>query len=146
MDSLLQRVLRGSLLSEEVLNNLSAPIYYRALVTTTVRELIDSKGRLILEVPEAGVLRVSIPRPPRASMQDLYERMGSMEIRQGVIKRMSYRHYYHWDRYAGVFEHMFRVYNVPLQGSYNPPGYYQEQYDQYYQQYYQHQQPGDDDE
>nr|GEY28445.1 hypothetical protein [Tanacetum cinerariifolium] len=97
---------RKNLLSEEVLNSLSAPIYCRALDTTTLRELIDFEGRLILEVPEPG------------------------------------------DRYTGVFELKAGVYNVPLKGSYNPPGYDQQQYDQYYQQYYQQQQqqPGDDNE
>ncbi|GKA19334.1 hypothetical protein Tco_0699249 [Tanacetum coccineum] len=49
---------------------------------TTLRELIDSKGRLIPEAPQPYVPRVAIPRPLRVSMQDLYERMGSMEIRQ----------------------------------------------------------------
>ncbi|GKE56947.1 hypothetical protein Tco_1496132, partial [Tanacetum coccineum] len=73
---------RKNLLSEEVLNSLSASIYYKALDTTTLKELIDSKGRLIPEVPELGVPRVAIPKPPRASMQDLYERIDSMEIRQ----------------------------------------------------------------
>ncbi|GJZ29580.1 ribonuclease H-like domain-containing protein [Tanacetum coccineum] len=72
---------RKNLLSEEVLNNLSALISYRALDTTTPKELIDSEGRLIPEAPEPGVLRVAVPRPPRASMQDLYERMGNIEIR-----------------------------------------------------------------
>ncbi|GJW38303.1 hypothetical protein Tco_0064148 [Tanacetum coccineum] len=87
---------------------------------TKLRELIDFEGRLIPEVPEPGVPRVAIPRPPRASMQDLY---------------------------AGVFEHMAGVYSVPLQEAYNPPRYDQQQYDQYYQQYPpQQQQPDDDDE
>ncbi|GJR31004.1 hypothetical protein Tco_1107236 [Tanacetum coccineum] len=63
--------------------------------TTTLRELIDSEGRLIPEVPEPRVPRVAIPRPPRAAMQDLYERMGSMKIRQGAIERKSYRLSYH---------------------------------------------------
>nr|GEW00875.1 hypothetical protein [Tanacetum cinerariifolium] len=39
---------------------------------------------------EGGVARVGIPRPPRASMQDLYDRMGKMEIRQEAIERMEY--------------------------------------------------------
>ncbi|GJV78732.1 hypothetical protein Tco_1514602, partial [Tanacetum coccineum] len=82
--------------------SLSALIYYRDLDTTTLRELIDSEGRLP---------RVGIPRPPRVSMQDLYDRMGSMEIRQEAIERM----------------------DVPPQGAYNPPSYAQSQYDQYYQ-------------
>ncbi|GKA29358.1 retrotransposon ORF1 [Tanacetum coccineum] len=95
-------------LTEDVVRSLSAPIYCRDLDTTTLRYLIDSEGRLILEDPQSGVPRVGIPRPPRASMQDLYQ---------------------------GVFEHMVGVYNVPIQGAYNPPGYSQPQYDQYYQQY-----------
>ncbi|GJX48995.1 hypothetical protein Tco_0275840 [Tanacetum coccineum] len=40
----------------------------RDLDTTTLRELIDSEGRLILEDPQPGVPRVGIPRPPGASM------------------------------------------------------------------------------
>ncbi|GJT66085.1 hypothetical protein Tco_1017565 [Tanacetum coccineum] len=90
---------------------------------------------LTKNVVRTGVPRVGIPRPPRASMQDLYDRMCRMEIRQDAIKRMEYRQSYHWDRYHGVFEHMVGVYSVPLQGAYNPPGYAQPQYDQYYQQY-----------
>ncbi|GJY06649.1 hypothetical protein Tco_0373703 [Tanacetum coccineum] len=74
---------------------------FRALDTTTLRELIDSEGRLIPEVLEPRVPRVAIPRPPRASMQDLYERI--------------------------VFENMAGVYNVLVQGAYNPPGYDQQQ-------------------
>ncbi|GJX25383.1 hypothetical protein Tco_0231679 [Tanacetum coccineum] len=136
-------------LSDEVIRSLSALIYCRDLDTTTLRELINSEGRLILEAPQPGVPRVAIPRPQRASMQNLYKRMGSMKIRQGAIERMDYRQSYHWDRYDGVFEHMDGVYSVPLQGAYNPPGYDQQQYDQYYQQYppqQQQQQPDDDNE
>ncbi|GKB70294.1 hypothetical protein Tco_0931706, partial [Tanacetum coccineum] len=48
-------------------------------------------------------------------MQDLYDRMGHMEIRQKAIERMEYRQSYHWDRYQGVFEHMAGVYSVSLQ-------------------------------
>nr|GEX89459.1 hypothetical protein [Tanacetum cinerariifolium] len=120
---------RKNLLSEEVPNSLSALIYCRSLDTTTLRELIDSEGRLIPKVLELGASRVAIHRPPRASMQDLYEMMGSIEIRQRAIERMYYRQSYHWDRYVGVFEHIAGVYNVPLQGAYNPPGYNQQQYD-----------------
>nr|GEX59081.1 hypothetical protein [Tanacetum cinerariifolium] len=117
---------RKNLLSKEVLNSLSAPIYCRALDTTTLRELINSEGRPIHEAPELCVPRVAIPRRPRASLQDFYERMGSMKIRQEAIERMSYKQSYHWDMYARVFEHMARVYSVTLQGAYNPPGYDQQ--------------------
>ncbi|GJT76402.1 hypothetical protein Tco_1043127 [Tanacetum coccineum] len=51
---------------------------------TTLRELIDSKDRLIPDIPVDDVPRVAAQRAPRvqrASMHDLYERMGSMEIR-----------------------------------------------------------------
>ncbi|GKD79202.1 hypothetical protein Tco_1341823 [Tanacetum coccineum] len=95
------------------------------LDTTTLRELIESEGRLIPEDPQLDVPRVAIPRTQRASMQDLYERVGSMEIRQGAIERMAYRQSYHWDMYARVFKHMVGVYSVPLQRAYNPPEYAQ---------------------
>ncbi|GKC54726.1 hypothetical protein Tco_1077471 [Tanacetum coccineum] len=65
------------------------------LYMTTLREWIDSEGRLIPVDPQSGVPRVGIPRPPRASMQDLYDRMGSMEIRHEAIERMEYRQSYH---------------------------------------------------
>ncbi|GJX49885.1 hypothetical protein Tco_0276730 [Tanacetum coccineum] len=74
-------------------NSLSAPIYCRVLDTTTLRELIDSEGRLIPEVLEPGVPRVAIPRP---------------------IESID----------AGF--HMAEVYDVPLQGACNPPGYDQQ--------------------
>nr|GFA18366.1 hypothetical protein [Tanacetum cinerariifolium] len=67
-------------------------VYYKNFFdpnTTTLRELIDSEGRIIPKDPQPGVPRVGIPRPPRASMHDLYERMSKMEIRHGTIERMS---------------------------------------------------------
>ncbi|GKB20136.1 hypothetical protein Tco_0854059 [Tanacetum coccineum] len=112
-------------LTDDVIRSLSALIYCIDLDTTTLRELINSKSRLIPKDPQLSVLRVSIPRPPRPSMQDLYDRMGRIEIRQEAIERMEYRQSYHRDRYQGVFEHMAGVYSVPLQGAYNPLGYAQ---------------------
>ncbi|GJX64716.1 hypothetical protein Tco_0299059 [Tanacetum coccineum] len=82
-------------LTEEVVRSLSALIYCRDLDTITLRDLIDSDGKLILEDPQPGVPRVGIPRPPRASMQDLYDRMDRMEIYQEAIERMKYRQSYH---------------------------------------------------
>ncbi|GJV16822.1 hypothetical protein Tco_1362145 [Tanacetum coccineum] len=99
-------------------------------------ELIIRRGS------NAGAPRVAMPVPPHPSMQDLYDGLGNMEIRQGLVERMAFRQSYQWDRYGGVFEHMAGVYDIPLQGAYNPPGYDQ----QHYQQYYQQQQQGDDDE
>nr|GEV62659.1 hypothetical protein [Tanacetum cinerariifolium] len=125
----------GKVLTEDVVRNLSALIYCRDLDTITLRDLIDSDGKLIPEDPQSRVPRVGIPRPPRASMQDLYDRMGKMEIRQEAIERMEKGQSYHWDRYEGVFEHMARVYSVQLQRAYTSLGYAQPQYDQYYQQY-----------
>ncbi|GJR95012.1 hypothetical protein Tco_0267186 [Tanacetum coccineum] len=119
-----------SLLTDEVLNVMSAPIYYMCLYATTLRELIGSNGRLIAEDPTYGVPRVAIPRPPRPTMQDLYDRMGHMETRQGTLERMSRRQSYHSDMYAGVFEFMARHYGVPLDGAYAPPGYDEEQQQQ----------------
>ncbi|GJZ24655.1 hypothetical protein Tco_0562114 [Tanacetum coccineum] len=73
---------QNGVLTEDVVRSLSAPIYCRNLDTTTLRDLINSDGKLILEDPQPGVPRVGIPRPLKASMQDLYDRMGRMEIRQ----------------------------------------------------------------
>ncbi|GKC95676.1 hypothetical protein Tco_1161118 [Tanacetum coccineum] len=81
----------GWVLTDVVLRSLSAPIYCRDLDTTPLRDLIDFEGKLIPEDPHPSVPRVGIPRPPRASMQDLYDRMGRMEIRQQAIKRMEYK-------------------------------------------------------
>ncbi|GJZ46295.1 hypothetical protein Tco_0593891 [Tanacetum coccineum] len=75
-------------LTKDVVRSLSSLIYCRDLDTITLRDLIDSKGKLILEDPQPGVPRVGIPRPLRASMQDLYDRMGRIEIRQEAIEMM----------------------------------------------------------
>ncbi|GJR79654.1 hypothetical protein Tco_0150439 [Tanacetum coccineum] len=82
-------------LTEDVVRSLSALIYCRDLDMTPLRDLIDFKGKLIPEDPQPGVPRVGIPRPPRASMQDLYDRMGRTKIRQEAIERMEYRQSYH---------------------------------------------------
>ncbi|GJR86869.1 hypothetical protein Tco_0210880 [Tanacetum coccineum] len=89
-------------LTEDVVRSLSAPIYCRDLDTITLRDLIDSDGKLIPEDPQPGVPRVGIPRHPRASVQDLYDRIGRMEIRQEAIERMEYRQSYHWDSNLGI--------------------------------------------
>ncbi|GKG56580.1 hypothetical protein Tco_0579904, partial [Tanacetum coccineum] len=52
-------------------------------------------GKLIPEDPQPGVPRDGIPRPPRASMQDLYDKTGRMEICQDAIERMEYMQSYH---------------------------------------------------
>nr|GEU94773.1 hypothetical protein [Tanacetum cinerariifolium] len=92
---------------------------------TTGHDKIQKNDLWLLKDPKPGVPRVGIPRPPRASMQDLYDRIGRIEIRHDTIEQMEYRQSYHLDRYQGVFEHMAGVYSVPLQGAYNPPGYAQ---------------------
>nr|GEV77566.1 zf-CCHC domain-containing protein/DUF4219 domain-containing protein/UBN2 domain-containing protein [Tanacetum cinerariifolium] len=53
--------------------------------------------RLIPKDPALGVPCVSIPKGLRQSMQDLYDRIGIMEIHQGVIEMMAYMKSYHWD-------------------------------------------------
>ncbi|GKA97166.1 hypothetical protein Tco_0825060 [Tanacetum coccineum] len=85
------------------------------------KNLLSKEGRLIPEAPEPGVPRVVILRP--------------REHQCRICMR----------GYVGVFEHMARVYSVPLSGAYNAPGYDQQQYDQYYQQYPPQQQPDDDE-
>nr|GEW20688.1 hypothetical protein [Tanacetum cinerariifolium] len=74
-------------LIEDMVRSLSASVYCRDL---DLRDLIDSEGKLILEDPQPGMPRVGIPRSPRASMKDLYDRMGRIEIRQDAIEQMEY--------------------------------------------------------
>ncbi|GKC67301.1 hypothetical protein Tco_1099899 [Tanacetum coccineum] len=59
-------------LTDDAIRSLSTPIYCRDLDTTPFRDLIDS--------------------------EDLYDRMGRIEIHQEAIERMEYRQSYHWDR------------------------------------------------
>nr|GEU73125.1 hypothetical protein [Tanacetum cinerariifolium] len=86
---------QNGVLTEDVVRSLSASIYCRGLDTITLRDLIDYDGKLIPEDPQLGVPRVGIPRPPRASMRDVYDRMCRMNIRQEAIERMEYRQSYH---------------------------------------------------
>ncbi|GKB08101.1 hypothetical protein Tco_0836385 [Tanacetum coccineum] len=79
------------LLTDEVLDGLSTPIYCRSLDAITLREPTVPNGRLIAEDPAPSVPRVGMPRPPRSTLQDLSKRMGHMEIQQGVLERMSRR-------------------------------------------------------
>ncbi|GKB75955.1 hypothetical protein Tco_0942850, partial [Tanacetum coccineum] len=55
-------------LTEDVVRSLGALIYCRDLDTTTLKDLIDSDGKLIPKDSQLGVPRVGIPRSPRASM------------------------------------------------------------------------------
>ncbi|GJS19189.1 hypothetical protein Tco_0447821 [Tanacetum coccineum] len=89
------------LLTDEVLNSLSAPTYCKALDATTLRELIGPNRKLIAEDPTPGVPRVAMPRGPHPYMQDLYDRM--------------------------VFEYMVGQHGIPMQGAYAPLGYDEEQ-------------------
>ncbi|GJX75450.1 hypothetical protein Tco_0314045 [Tanacetum coccineum] len=107
-------------LNDVVLRTLSALIYCIDLDTTTLRELIDFEGRQILEDPQPGIPTVGIPRPPRASMHDLYERMGNMEIRQGRLRGSPIHSHIIG---IGMLEYLstwLGFYSVDLQGAYNP--------------------------
>ncbi|GKG12587.1 hypothetical protein Tco_0346824, partial [Tanacetum coccineum] len=91
---------KSRVLTKEIIRSLSTPVYCRDLDRTTLRELIDSEDRLIPDIPNDDVQRVATQRAPRvqrASMQEIYERMGSKEIRQEAIERMEYKKSYHWD-------------------------------------------------
>nr|GEY08895.1 retrotransposon Orf1 [Tanacetum cinerariifolium] len=78
---IMQILKKIGLLTDEVLNSLSALTYCRALDATTIRELIAYNGRLIVEGPAPGVPRVAMPRGPLLSVQDLYDHMGNMKVR-----------------------------------------------------------------
>nr|GFA63374.1 hypothetical protein [Tanacetum cinerariifolium] len=89
---------KSRVLTNDVLRSLSALIYCRYLDTATLRDLINYEGKLIHEDPQPGVLRVGVPRPLRASMQDLCDRICRIEIRQEAIEQIEYMQSYHRDR------------------------------------------------
>ncbi|GKF25361.1 hypothetical protein Tco_0081255, partial [Tanacetum coccineum] len=120
---------RLGILTDEVLDGLSAPTYYRALDVLTLKELTSPNGRLIAEDPSRGVLRVATPRSTRPTITDLYDKIDHMETCHEMLDRMAHRQSYQLDRYAGVFKCMARQYNVPMQGVCAPPGYNEEQQD-----------------
>ncbi|GKC66765.1 hypothetical protein Tco_1099363 [Tanacetum coccineum] len=88
--------------TDDLFEGLRASILCRSMDFTTLKELICLDGRLIADDPSPGVLRFAIPRPPRPTLQDLFDGMGRMEIRQGVLEHMSRRQSYHSDRYYSV--------------------------------------------
>ncbi|GJR43422.1 hypothetical protein Tco_1311525 [Tanacetum coccineum] len=61
MHSITRMARKISLLTDGVLDRLSALIYYRSLDVTTLRELIGYNGRLIAEDPTPGVPRADMP-------------------------------------------------------------------------------------
>nr|GEW92968.1 hypothetical protein [Tanacetum cinerariifolium] len=94
------------------------------LDSDTLRDLIDSEGKLIPEDPQPSVPRVGILRPPKASMQDLYVRMGRMEIHQDAIEQMEYWHTVHT-----VAEHSQAGCRLPVVEHYKPQPYAQTLHD-----------------
>nr|GEV06728.1 auxilin-like protein [Tanacetum cinerariifolium] len=81
---------RAIFLTGEVLDDLSSPIYCRSLDTTTLREMIDSSGRLIAEEPAPGDPIVVVPRPPRHSIFDLYKKRVVWRFDKGDYAPPSY--------------------------------------------------------
>ncbi|GKF37019.1 hypothetical protein Tco_0113777, partial [Tanacetum coccineum] len=120
---------RLGILTDEVLDGLSVPTYYRALDVLTLRELTGPNSRLIAEDPTPSILRVATPRGIRLTIIDLHDKIDRMETRKGTLERMASRQLYHTDRYAGFFEHIAGRYGYTLQGTYAPPGYDEEQQD-----------------
>ncbi|GJW34477.1 hypothetical protein Tco_0054509 [Tanacetum coccineum] len=60
---------QNGVLTEDVVKSLSASIYCRDLDTTTLRDLVDSDGKLILEDPQPGVPRGAYNSPGYAQPQ-----------------------------------------------------------------------------
>ncbi|GJR54912.1 hypothetical protein Tco_1405433 [Tanacetum coccineum] len=121
---------RLGILSDEVLNMLSASTYYRTLDANIPRELISSNGRLIPEDIAPSILRVATPRAPYPTTSYLYDKISQLETRLGEIERMTRRQSYHSDRYARVLEHIASHYGLTLRDPYNPPNYFKQQQQQ----------------
>ncbi|GKE10834.1 hypothetical protein Tco_1414385 [Tanacetum coccineum] len=91
------------LLTDDVLNSLSALTYCRALDAITLRELISSNRKIYMI------------------------RWVTWRFVRRTLERMARRQSYQLDRYAGVFEYMAGQHEIPLYGAYAPLGYDEEQ-------------------
>ncbi|GKB81186.1 hypothetical protein Tco_0948081, partial [Tanacetum coccineum] len=118
---------RLGILSDEVLNGLSAPTYCKTLDANILRELIGSNGRLIPEEIAPSTPRVATPRASRPTTSDVYDKLNQLETRIGEIERMTRKQTYHSDRYSGVLKHMASHYGFTLRDPYNPPNYFEQQ-------------------
>ncbi|GJX49142.1 hypothetical protein Tco_0275987 [Tanacetum coccineum] len=118
---------RLGILSDEVLNGLSAPTYCITLYANILRELIGSNGRLIPEEITPSIPRVVTLKAPHPTTSDLYDKIRQLETRIGKIERMTRRQSYHSDRYARVLEHIASHYGLTLRDPYNPPNYFEQQ-------------------
>ncbi|GJW60043.1 hypothetical protein Tco_0109378, partial [Tanacetum coccineum] len=118
---------RLGILSDEVLNGLSARTYCRTLDANILRELIDSNGRLILEEIAPSIPRVATPRGSRPTTSDLYDKISQLVTRTGEIERMIHMQSYHLERYARVLEHITSYFGVTLRDPYDPPSYFEQQ-------------------
>ncbi|GJV55067.1 ribonuclease H-like domain-containing protein [Tanacetum coccineum] len=118
---------RLGILSDEVLNGLSAPTYCRTLDAKILRELIGSNGRLIPEDIAHSILRVATPRAQCPTTSDLYDKISQLETRIGEIERMTRRQSYYSDRYARVLKHISSHFEVTPRDPYDPPSYFEQQ-------------------
>nr|GEZ28099.1 hypothetical protein [Tanacetum cinerariifolium] len=75
-------------LSDEVVNGLSAPTYCRTLDADILRELIGSNGRLIPKEITHSISRVTTPMAPRPATSYLYDNISQLETRIGKIEMM----------------------------------------------------------
>ncbi|GKD52319.1 hypothetical protein Tco_1281295, partial [Tanacetum coccineum] len=76
---------RLGILSDEMLNGLSAPTYCRTLDANILRELIGSNGRLIPEEITLSIPRVATPRAPRPTTSELYDKISQLETKIGEM-------------------------------------------------------------
>ncbi|GKC95853.1 hypothetical protein Tco_1161295 [Tanacetum coccineum] len=95
-------VKRLGILSNGMLNGLSALTYCRTLDANILRELIGSNGRLIPEEITPSIPRVVTPKALRPTTSDVYDKISQLETRIGEIQRMTRRESYHSDIYVKV--------------------------------------------
>ncbi|GJX49100.1 hypothetical protein Tco_0275945 [Tanacetum coccineum] len=110
---------KSRVLTEETISSLSTPVYYRDLDRTTLRELIDSEDRLILEILVNNISRVAAQRAPRV------QRALDAGLYSECVARDQHRAI---ERIGATYIQITWIITMP-------------QYDQYYQQYYPQQPP-----
>ncbi|GJV69650.1 hypothetical protein Tco_1485159 [Tanacetum coccineum] len=88
--TLLEFSRRLSLYHSDEINDEGFEVYFQALDGTTLRELISLDERLIAEDPSPEVPRVAMPKGPRPSMQDLYDRIGMLDFLSTWLDNISF--------------------------------------------------------
>ena len=97
---------RMRILSDDNLNSYSTPTPCKKLNETTLRELIGRDGKLIAWDPQPGVARLVPPRPHKATVMEVYQKLGEVERRQAALEELAKESERNWAKYGPLFDRL----------------------------------------